>query len=379
MNLVDARDGTMVWGEQFNRGIQDILSVQSAISKEISSQLQIKLNDQDAKQVSKQYTAKPEAYDLYLKGQYFLMQRTQASTEKALDYFHQAIEKDSSYALAYAGMADAYNYLGITGALLGGPPPKQVMPKAREAAVKALQLDETVSLAHLVLGHIYTNYDWDWDRAEKEFNRAIELNPSDSAAYGLKALFYVSKGESEQAASSIERFKELDPGYFPGRIMIVGIYYYWSRQYDKAITELQSFNEMAPNYPNPYFWKGASYMEKKDYDRANDSFQKAVTLSHRAPVALSGLGICYARAGKKQEAENVLNELLEQSKTRYVPEFYLGCLYGSLGNKDEAFRLLDKAYQEHANGPSVMKAIALADDLRSDPRFTELLKKLNLI
>lgn len=211
------------------------------------------------------------------------------------------------------------------------------------ASLLALQLDETVSLAHVVLGHIHTNYDWDWDGAEKEFNRAIELNPSDSATYGLRALFFISKGKPEEAASSIERFKELDPGYFPGRLMIVGIYYYWARQYDQAIAELQSLNEMAPNYPNPYFWKGASYMEKKDYDRATDSFQKAVNLSHRAPVALSGLGICFARSGKKQEAENVLNELLALSKKRYVPEFYLACLYGSVGNKDEAFTLLDKA------------------------------------
>lgn len=164
----------------------------------------------------------------------------------------------------------------------------------------------------------------------------------------------------------------------PGRLIMVGLFYYWSRQYDNAIEELQTINEMAPGFPNPYFWKGAAYLEKKDYKQATEAFQKSVSFSHRAPVALSGLGICFARAGKKQEAKNVLTELLELSKKRYVPEFFLACLYGALGKKDEAFASLEKAYQERANGLSVIKAIPLVDDLRSDPRFDELLERLKL-
>lgn len=378
VDLVDARDGRQIWGEQYDRKLADLLSLQSQISKEISDKLRIKLSEKEEDLVGKQYTENTEAYQLYLKGQFFLLQRTPDSTKKAMDYFRNAIEKDPSYALAYDGLADCYNFLGITGALLSGLPPKEVMPKAKELARKAIQLDETLAQPHRTLAHIHANYDFDWEGAEREFNRALELNPNDSHTYALRALFFISKGQNEEAFSSLQRFKELDPGVFPGRVITVGLFYYWARQYDNAIQQLQIVNEMAPNFPNPYFWLGAAYLEKKDYNKALEAFQKAVTYSHRAPVALSGLGIAYARAGNTKEGEGVLAELLEASKKRYVPEFFLACLYGALGRKDEAFGWLDKAYQERANGLSIIRAIPLADDLRSDPRFSDLLERLKL-
>lgn len=378
VDLVDARDGRQIWGEQYDRKLADILSLQSQISKEISDKLRIKLSEKEEDLVGKKYTDNTEAYQLYLKGQFFLLQRTPSSTKTAMEYFQNAIEKDPTYALAYDGLADCYNFLGITGALLGGLAPKDVMPKAKELARKAIQLDETLAQPHRTLAHIHANYDFDWEGAEREFNRALELNPNDSHTYGLRALFFISKGRNEEAFSSLQRFKELDPGVFPGRVITVGLFYYWARQHDRAIEQFQALNEMAPSFPNPYFWLGAAYLEKKNYNKALEAFQKAVTYSYRAPVALSGLGIAYARAGNIKEAEGVLAELLEVSQKNYVPEFYVACLFGALGRKDEAFEWLDKAYQERANGLSVIKAIPLVDDLRSDPRFAQLLERLKL-
>jgi tetratricopeptide (TPR) repeat protein len=298
---------------------------------------------------------------------------------KAMDYFERAIKQDPTYALAYDGLADCYNYLGISGALLGGLPPKEVMPKAKELALKAIQLDATLAQPHRTLGHIHANYDYDWEDSEKELNRAIELNPNDSFTYSLQAFRLIALGRNKEALDAMQRFKELDPGYFPGKLMAVGIQFYWLRQYDNAIEQLKALNEMAPTYPNPYYWLGAAYLEKKDFNKAFDGFQKAVDCSHRAPVAVLGLAFAHARAGKIKEAENILAEVLDTSKKKYIPEFYVACVYGALGKKNEAFEWLDRTYKERANGLSTIKVNPMVDDLRSDPRFTEMLKKLNLI
>jgi TolB-like protein len=379
VNLVDARNGTMLWGSQYNRKLQDMLSIQSEISKEISNQLQLKLTKKDQDLLAKNYTTDSEAYQLYLKGQFFLMQRTPMAIDTAMTFFQKAIDKDPTYALAYDGKADCYNYLGVTGAILGGLPPKQVMPQAKELALKAIQLDDSVPQVHRTLGHIHLNYDLDWNAAEKELNKSLELNPNDPLTHTIKTFFFITMGRNQEAHASMQRFRELDPGTFPGTLISTAIQHYWMREYDLAIQELKLLNEMSPNYPSPYYWLGLSLVEKKNYNDAIKAFQNAVTLSHRAPVSLTGLGIGYARAGMLKEANSILTELLNLPKSTYIPEFYLATLYVAMGKKDEAFEWLNKAYEERANGLSVLKAIPLVDDLRSDPRFTELLKKLNLV
>jgi len=378
VNLIDARNGTVLWAQQQDRRLEDMLSMQSEISREISNQLQLKLTKKDQDLLAKNYTTDSEAYQLYLKGQFFLMQRTPSAINTAMEFFQKAIDKDPTYALAYDGKADCYNYLGITGALLGGLPPKQVMPQAKELALKAIQLDDSLSQAHRILGHIHLNYDLDWERAEKELNKALELNPNDPLTHTYKTFWFISLGRNEEAHASMKRFKELDPGTFPGTLISTGIQHYWMREYDATIQELKLLNEMSPNYPSPYYWLGLSLLEKKNYDDAMRYFQSAVQLSHRAPVALTGLGIGYARAGMMKEAESVLNELLNEPKNVYIPEFYLATLYTALGKKDEAFMWLNKAYEERANGLTVIKVYPALDDLRSDPRFNELLKKMKL-
>jgi len=376
VNLVDARDGTTLWGSQYARQLQDMLSMQSEISKEISNQLQIKLTEKEEDLLAKNYTTDSEAYQLYLKGQFFLMQRTPSAINTAMDFFQKAIDKDPTYALAYDGRADCYNFLGITGAILGGLPPKQVMPQAKELALKAIQLDDSLAQAHRTLGHIHINYDWDWDGAERELNKAIELNPNDPLAHTFKTFWFICMGRNEEAHASMQRFKDLDPGTYPGTIISSAIQHYWMREYDLAIEELKILNEMSPNYPSPYYWLGLVLVEKKNYSDALKAFQSCVTLSHRAPVALTGLGIGYARAGMMKEANSILDELLNMPKNIYVPEFYIATLYVAMGKKDEAFEWLNKAYDERANGLSGIKFYPLLDDLRSDPRFNELQKRL---
>lgn len=378
VNLVDARDGTALWGAQYSRPLEDMLSMQSEISKEISNQLRLKLTKKDEDLLAKNYTTDSEAYQLYLKGQFFIMQRTPASIDTAMSFFQQAIDRDPTYALAYNGKADCYNYLGITGAILGGLPPKQVMPQAKELALKAIQLDDSLAQAHRTLGHIHLNYDLDWNAAEKELNKSLELNPNDPLTYTYKTFWFISLNRNEEAHASMQRFKELDPGTFPGTVISTGIQHYWMHEYDVAIEELKLVKEMSPNYPSPYYWLGLAQVEKKNYDGAIKAFQSVVQLSHRAPVALTGLGIGYARAGMMKEADDVLNELLNKPKNVYIPEFYLATLYTAMGKKDEAFAWLNKAYEERANGLTVVKVFPLLNDLRSDPRFDDLLKRLKL-
>jgi tetratricopeptide (TPR) repeat protein len=206
----------------------------------------------------------------------------------------------------------------------------------------------------------------------------LELNPNDSDTYSIRALSLIARGKKEEAFASMQRFKELDPGYFPGNLMRIGILHYWAHDYDQAIQQIKVINEMAPNFANPYVWLGKAYLEKRDYTSATNAMQKAVALSGRAPVALAGLGVVYARQGKTKEAEQILTELLQVSKKQYVPEFYMACLYGALGRNDDAFEWLEKAYQERSNAMSILKVYPLINDLRSDPRFTEMLRRLKL-
>ena len=378
VDLVDARDGRQVWGRQYDRQLIDVLALQSEISREVSDELRINLTSTEQDLVARRYTENKEAYQAYLKGRYFLFQRTRAATLKAIDYFKQAAQEDPAYALAYDGLANGYTYLGITGALLDGLPPRQVMPMAKEAALRAMQLDRSRSEPHATLGHVHWNYDFDWEGTEQEYRTAIELNPNDSVTYIRQAFYLVSVGRWPEAREAIDKFRRLDPASFPGALLPVGIVAYFGRDYQRASEQLQKVTEMAPTFASPYFWLGAVYMEQGLKEESIAAFEHAVALSDRAPVALAGLGFGLARAGRTKEAEVIRDELLGASPGHYVPEFYVACLYGALKQKDEAFDWLNRAYSEHANGLSLIQVSPLVDDLRSDPRFSELLTRLRL-
>ncbi|PWT93828.1 MAG: hypothetical protein C5B54_01270 [Acidobacteria bacterium] len=378
VDFVDTHAGNQIWGQQYERKLADILSLQYEISKDISDELRIRLTGKEQSLVSRQYTQSSDAYQLYLQGQFYLYQRTPDSTQKAMGYFRDAIQSDPSYALAYDGLSSAYLFLGITGALLGGVPPKDVMPQAKQNALKAIALDNTLAQPHATLANIHFNYDLDWEGADKELDKAVELNPNYPISYAFRALMAAGMGQKEKSLTAISKFKELDPGYVAGTQMAIGNSLYWLREYDQAIKQLRTIIELAPNFPNAHLWLGAAYLEKDEGPQAIDELQKAVLLSRQAPVARIVLAIALSRTGKKQDAENILNSLLKESKTRYIPEFYLACLFGALGKNDEAFAWLNKAYEARSNGLGITKSLPWLDPLRSDPRFGEFLKKLNL-
>jgi tetratricopeptide (TPR) repeat protein len=252
------------------------------------------------------------------------------------------------------------------------------MPIAKENVLKALDLDPNLSSAHLSLGHIEFNYEWNWKKGREEFQKAIELNPSNSLAYLLNGMTLASKGNKEEALNSFRKLNELDPGYSPATIFPIGIAYYWMRDYDGALNYFQKTLEMDKEVPSPNFWMGLTYLEKKDYPRAMEVLQRAADITHDAPVALMGLGIGYARQGNIKKSEMILSQLLDQTRKTYIPEFYLACLYANMGRKDEAFDWLNKGFEARASGMPILRAVPLVDALRSDPRFKEMLVRMNL-
>ena len=241
-----------------------------------------------------------------------------------------------------------------------------------------MALDESLAESHSILGHVYWNYDFDWRGTEKEFRRALELNPNEATTYIRQAFYFISVGRSEEAFRAIERYKTLDPASFPGALLPVGVIAYFGHDYEMAREQLEKVTEMAPLFPSPYYWLGAVYLEQGEKTMSIRAFKKSVDLSRRAPVALAGLGFGLARVGRTAEAETILTELLAVQSRRYLPEFYTACLFAALGRRDEAFEWLDRSYREHANGLNLLRVSPLVDDLRADPRFEELLRRLDL-
>lgn len=376
-DLVNVADGSQIWGEQYNRKLSDILNLQTEISKEISEQLRIKLSGEEKKSVTKRYTANPEAYQLYLQGLYSMNLRTEGGHKQAIQYFQKAIDLDPNYALAYAGIADAYTVLGIQGAIGGGAVPSDTMPKAKAAAEEALKMDDTLGEAHVSLGHVLWNYDWNWAAAEEELKKGIDLSPNYTRGHGTYGLFLASKGRVNQAIAERERAQELDP-FSIANNMTFGIVLYMTHQYDRALEKLRRTVELGQNMPTPHYYLGLTYLQKGMCQEAIAEMQSSVMLSNRAPLALSGLGYANAMCGKNSEGQKILVELAELSQKRYVSSFHVAVVYAGLRNNDEAFKSLNQAYEERTAELNFLRVDPRLDNLRSDPRFAELLRKMNL-
>ncbi len=296
----------------------------------------------------------------------------QVTFEKGIEYFEQAVEKDPAYAVAYAGLADSYGLLGTYEVL----PPKEAMTKAEAAAVKALEIDDTLAEAHTSLGWVRTNYDWDWVGAEKEFQRAIELNPNYATAHHWYAIYLRRLGRHDEAIAAIERAQELDPlsliiNSFVGKI------YLDARQVDQAIDHLRKTIEMDPNFAPAHRYLAAAFAIQGRYEEAIAEYKKAITLSggstrDRAPLAHTN-----SMSGRRAEAQKVLEELKALSKEKYVSPYAMALIYTGLGEKDLAFEWLEKAYEERSFWLSFLKVAPSLDPLRSDPRFQDLLRRMN--
>jgi TolB-like protein/Tfp pilus assembly protein PilF/predicted Ser/Thr protein kinase len=369
--LVDARDDSHIWGQQYSRKAADIFALQGDLAKEMTTMLRVRLTGEDEKRMAKSYTVNPEAYQDYLKGRYWWNKRTEEGLNKGIDYFQQAIAKDPTYALAYAGLADCYSSLANDGFV----PPKETFPRAKEAALKALEIDDTLAEAHASLGIIRTIYDWDRSGAEKELQRAIGLNPSYATAHYFYRIALLQMGRFQEAIAEAKRAVELDP-LSPVTNSGLGAGFLFARQYDQAIEQERKTLEMDPNFRLAQDSLGLAYIQKSMYKEAIAEFEKALVLSPSNAGALSGLGYAYAVTGRRVDAQKVLDQLNELSHQEYVLPLVRAQIYAGLGDKDKAFEWLEKGFEER----SLMftKVDPMFDPLRSDPRFADLLRRMNL-
>jgi len=373
--LVDVRYNKLLWGEQYERKLSDLLATQREIAREIVDKLKLKVSGNE-KRLAKHYTESNEAYQFYLKGRFYWNKRTEEGMEKSLEYFQQAIDKDPNFALAYSGLADTYDLLGADAAG-GGLPPNEALPKAKAAALRALEIDESLAEPHVSLAHAKYIYDRDWAAAEREFKRAIELNPNYPQAHHWYAIYLMWAGRMDQAVAEARRAQELDPLSLPIN-MSLGWVLCNARQVDQGIEQLRKTLEMDPNFILTHHRLGIAYEQKGMYDEAIAEFRKVFDLSGGKPIAIAALGHAYALAGKREEARRAIAELEELSKQRWVSPGQIAMTYAALGDKDQAFAWLDKADKERDSVFARLKVDPRFDSLRSDPRFADLVRRVGL-
>jgi eukaryotic-like serine/threonine-protein kinase len=373
--LIDVTNESQLWGEQYNRRPTDLLTVQDDIAKGIVEKLRLRLSSTEQQRLTRRYTGSVEAYQLYLRGRYFWNKRTGEGMKKGIEYFRQAIDLDPGYSLAYAGLADSYNFLGAFG--IAVLPPGEAMPKAKSAAIKALEIDNSLAEAHTSLAFISLYYDWDWSAAERGFHRAIELNPNYAPAHQWYSHLLMARGRTRESIVEAKRAVELDPLSLAAN-MNLGWQYHWARQYDLAVEQLRKTLEMEPNFEQGRWGLGLAYEGKGLFEEAAKEFQKAVALSGGAAVYLASLGHAYAIGGRKADATRIRDELEERSKLSYVPPYWMATLCTGLGEKDQAFRWLDKAYEERSGGLSWLGIDPRLDSLRSDARLAALSQRVGL-
>ncbi len=370
--LVNVGNNSHIWGATYNRKLADLLAIQQEITKDISDELRRQLSGEDEKQLATRQTTNPEAYQLYLKGRYFADKLTKEGLNKGIEYFHQAIEVDPNYALAYEGLSYAYynsNDFFLT--------PQESMPKARAAAAKALQLDDTLAEAHADMGMILFWYDYDWNAADRELRRAIELKPNSADAHADYGWELTLAGRVNEGVAESKRAVELDPLSVEVN-ETAGQNLYFAHQYDQAIEQLSKTLEMDPNYWVARMFLGAAYEAKGDLARAVAECKKARDAEPSIPWPLAELGHAYALAGRRGDAENVLRELERWSKRSYVPAYNFAEVYIGLGDKDQALAMLEKAYADRSMALTFVTADQEFDSLHSDPRFRDLVRHIGL-
>jgi eukaryotic-like serine/threonine-protein kinase len=371
--LVDTTDGAQIWGEQYDRSPSDILAVQEEIAMKISEKLKIELTAHERRRVIKRYTENTEAYEAYLKGRYYWNKRTAEGFKKGIEYFQQAIGKDPRYALAYTGLADSYILLATYNFL----PPIEAISKAKVAAMKALEIDGKLAEAHISLATIEGENEWNWSIAEKEFKRAIKINPSYVTAHQWYGEYLTVMGRFDEALAEIKRAHQLDPLSLAVNIALGDVSYY-TRRYDEAVEQYGKTLEIDSNFAAAHSRLGSAYLQKAMYAEAIAEIEKARALSGGKPLIVAGLAYAFAVANEKDKARDLLDELKERSKQEYVSPYYLAMVYASLDEKNKAFKCLEKAYKERSSWMPRLKVEPKFDRLRSDPRFADLLRRVGL-
>lgn len=373
--LVDTDDGSQIWGEQYQRKLDDLLAIEQEISREICEHLRLRLNDDEKQRLVKRYTENALAYQAYLKGRYYWNQRTAKGLKKSIECFQEAIDLDEGYALAYAGLADCYCLLSIYSAI----PPKAAMPRAKDAAIKALDLDDGLAEAHTSLAAAVVWFDWDWETSEREFKRAIELNPSYSVAHHWYASVLLSAmGRHDEALAEELRALEIEPLSLVINANL-GFICYQGRQFDQAVDYLKNALEIDENFIYGHFILGLTYAQKEMFDESIAEIKLAIDLAGgRGALINAALGYVYAISGRREEALQLLQQLQTFPANRDVSPFYLALINAGLGDKDQALKCLDDACEERYNWVVWLKTEPMLDSLRGDERFDELLRRIGL-
>jgi len=371
--LVNVADGYHLWSERYDRELEDVFAIQDDIARAITDKLQVTLVAGEAGRLVRPPTESLEAYDLYLKGRFFVNQGGEGP-RKGLEYFRQALACDPEYALVHSGIAEAYVWLGGTGILR----PQEALPKAREAAIRALELDETLAEAHLRLGMLSWTHEFDWSNAEKHFLRALEFNPGLAQAHSAYGFFLASMGRFEESLAELERGVYLDPlaqvvNTWLGQVLA------WLGRFPEAIDRLRTALELDPTSWHANQILGMAYRLASNYPDAIEALQTAMALAGRHPWSLMELALTYAASGSEARAEAIYDELVARSRGEYVPPTTLSFVSAALGRVDEAFEWLERAYEEHDMLMTWVKLLPHFDPLRDDPRFEDVLRRMSLL
>ena len=370
VQLINAQADSHLWAEKFDRNLADIFAVESEIATKIADTLQAKLTGSEKQAIAARPTENSEAHQLYLKGRYFLSRRTEEGLKKSVEFFNQAIDKDSGYALAYSGLADSNMYL-LKLAFLRGLSRKESYERAKAAATKALELDDNLAEAHTSLALVKMEYEWEWASSEGEFKRAIQLNPGFAEAHHQYSHYLTAMGRSSESLAESLRALELDPL----SLVLNGHlawHYLYARQYDQAIQQCQKTAELDRNYPETADFRGLAYEQKGMYREAIAELQMAVNLSGNSPHIKAELGHAYAIAGETTPALDILDELKRESTETHISSYDIAVIYIGLGRKDQALEALENAYQERSEWLRYVKVDPRLDPLRGDPRFEKL-------
>jgi TolB-like protein/Tfp pilus assembly protein PilF len=368
--LIDVANGAQLWGEHYNRKLSDVFEVQEEIAKVITERLRLKLAIKDKKQLVKRQTEDPEAYQAYLKGRYYWDKRTKGAMGRAIQYFQQAIEIDPAYAVAYSGLADCFNALGW----FRVAPAKEVFPKAKAAAMKALEIDDQLSEAHTSLAYARFLHDWDWKNSERGFKRAIKLNPKYATARQWYSVYLWAMGRFDESIEQVRRAVELDP-LSRANNLTLGMALYFARQFEESVQQLKKTLEIEPRFFPARVSLSLAYEQLGRFEEAV-SEAEAARAAEDLPLVLAQLGGAYARAGRKQDAHAIIDTLQAQAKERYVSPFEIATIYADLHETESALEWFEKALEERASWMVFLNTTPKFDLLRSAPGYSALLERI---
>jgi TolB-like protein/Flp pilus assembly protein TadD len=379
--LIRASDQTHSWAETYDRDVRDVLALQSDVAQSIAREIHLALPAREqARLASIRRPVNPEAYDAYLRGRCLWYERSTQPLTRSIGHFQQAIQKEPNYALAYAGLADAYGLLALIP--WDGMRPMEAMPKAKAAAQKALEIDDSLAEAYSSLALVQHRYDWDWSAAERNFQRAIELNPNNARPHLWYAWLLIALGRHGQALDQIKEAEEVTRKIDPLGLVDIRATraesLYLARQYDRAIAESRAGLQLNPDYFLLHFVLGRCCLLTRKNASAIRVFEKAVRSAKDNLLLVASLILAYAVSGSRTKALKSLEEFKKTSKWRYVPTIYFACIYAGLADKDQAFFWLEKAYQERSDGLTYLNVEPTFDPLRSDTRFHDLLRRVGL-